>query len=250
MISTEQEKLHTILLGPKMKRFCILVLCSLLIPLSFYAHGGEDHKKKKKTHVESAEVFGDSVPQAVESIEHHHQGPEETGLVHADLSDFPSLHPLIVHFPIVLLLLAALSQLAGFFVYREALNWVTLFLLAGGFVGAWIAGTWVHPHTHGLSNTAAEVLELHEGWAAWTFWTSLTALLVKGTNQFILRQNLIAEFVIAVMLFVSAGFVSLTGHYGAQLVHIEGVGAQGDFLEEGSSDDDTVSSDGEDHDHH
>ncbi len=40
---------------------------------------------------------------------------EESAVVNASLSDFPNLHPLVVHVPIMLLLLAAGTQLATFF---------------------------------------------------------------------------------------------------------------------------------------
>ena len=54
--------------------------------------------------------------------------------------DFPNLHPLFVHFPIVLLLLAALAQFLVLFKpgYKE-LKWLVLFFAASGFTGALIA---------------------------------------------------------------------------------------------------------------
>jgi hypothetical protein len=45
------------------------------------------------------------------------------------------------------------------------------------------------------------------------------------------RYKRIASIAVAITLVVSAYSVSRAGHYGAQLVHIEGIGPQGKFLE-------------------
>ena len=70
------------------------------------------------------------------------------------IGDFPSLHPLVVHFPIVLLLLAAVFRLLQLFIMNRNLDWVILFCIGFGFIGAYIAGTFVHPDTKGLSEIA------------------------------------------------------------------------------------------------
>jgi len=205
-----------------------LVLSSTLA----FAHGGEEHKKEQQQ---------DTVVSGNEDVNHHetdvnvveqhisHQHPENTM---ASLSDFPSLHPLIVHFPIVLLLLAFLLQTTSLFVFNESLSWVTIIILALGLTGAIVAGKYVHPHTtNEISERAALVLAEHERFASFTIWFSGIALLFKIISQFFLKKKLVVEIIIALILLGAAISVGIAGHHGADLVHIEGIGPQGKFLE-------------------
>lgn len=155
----------------------------------------------------------------------------ESSIVDASMDDFSTLHPLIVHFPIVLLLLAFLTDIAAFFLWKKQLNWLSLLLLAGGFLGAYIASIFIHPHTTGLSEPAIAVLEKHELYASYTLWLSGIGLLLKGISLFLLKNKLWLEIIIVVLLSGAAFTVSKAGHYGATLTHIHGVGVQGNFME-------------------
>ncbi len=106
----------------------------------------------------------------------------ESSVVQASLSDFPNLHPLVVHVPIMLLIIAASTQLASLFLWNKPLNWITLLLLLGGVAGAVASSEWTHPHTHDLTPTAQQVLSLHDAYASWTLWLSGTALALKGVS--------------------------------------------------------------------
>gem|GEM_PF-5308898 len=53
--------------------------------------------------------------------------------------------------------------------------------------------------------------------------------LVRNT-RLLLRTNLVEAFVLLVAV-ATAIVVAITGHHGAKLTHIYGVGPQGDFLE-------------------
>ncbi|WP_114780607.1 DUF2231 domain-containing protein [Botryobacter ruber] len=150
----------------------------------------------------------------------------------ASFGSFPTLHPLVVHFPLVLLLLAAVAQLASFFVFGRELSWVTMVLLAGGFVGAVVAIYFVHPHTQQLPYRTQQVLEIHEKFASYTLWISGIAVVGKAVSHFFFNRKRVAEVVIALFVVAAATFVSLAGHYGSQLAYIEGVGAQGRYLEQ------------------
>ena len=147
------------------------------------------------------------------------------------ISDFPSKHPMIVHFPIVLLIVAFFTQLASFFVWKQELSVITLILLAGGAIGAYIASNIAHPHTTGLSEVASEVLILHEDFAAYSKWSSIGALFLKIISHFFLKRKFWGEVIVALVLSVSAYTVVQAGHYGAALTHLHGVGVEGKYLE-------------------
>src|SRR5258705_3361697 len=103
-----------------MKKILIVLLLIFVASLgSIYAH---EHHHNDSTKMSTA----DSLMQ-IEMSEH-----QQMEAVNA----FPNYHPLIVHFPIVLLLLAAVFQLLSFFYSPKQLNIVTLILLILGVVSA------------------------------------------------------------------------------------------------------------------
>ena len=156
---------------------------------------------------------------------------QESTVVNPSLSQLPNLHPLVVHVPIMLLIVAALTQVACFFVWKRQLDWMTFLLLAGGVVGAFLSGEVFHPHTVGLTPAAQQVIELHDTWADYTIWSSVLALILKGVSLFWLRGPRWAEIAVTLVLAFSAVAVSITGHYGGTLVYLHGVGVQGNFVE-------------------
>jgi uncharacterized membrane protein len=166
--------------------------------------------------------------------------------VKAALDDFPNLHPLVVHFPIVLLLLGAFLQLIQIFTLKRNLDWIILLTVGGGFIGAYIAGVYAHPHTQDLTEMAKKVLEQHDKFAEWTIYSSAVAATLKLISLFLLKKNRVFEIFVFLILAFSAYSVAEAGHYGSQLVYIEGVGPQGEYLETEKTD---GNSKGEGHSH-
>lgn len=214
-----------------MKTLISIFLLSVFA-LAAFAHGKEKHEKKNQDTVVVLEQTHqhEAAPENEIVVAHTHQ--HHTNKTTASFSDFASLHPLVVHFPIVLLLMAFVLQAASLLVFREQLSWVALITLAFGFAGAIVAGKYVHPHTtDAISEHAALVLAEHERFASLTIWLSGTALLFKIISHFFLKRKLWAEIIITIVLLGAAISVGIAGHHGAQLVHIKGIGAQGNFLE-------------------
>lgn len=188
------------------------------IALNISAHEG--HHDEKNDTVQKAVVVGDTSKVIISTT----VAPKPTG--------FSTLHPLVVHFPIVLLIVAALLQLIGIFYRKNNWDLVVLFLLIGGVLGAYLASNNFHAHTEGLPTEAARILELHEFYASLTLFSSIGAILLKIAGMFIFKsKKRVFEIVTALVLLFSATSVSIAGHWGAYLTHVEGVGSQGKYIE-------------------
>jgi uncharacterized membrane protein len=145
-------------------------------------------------------------------------------------SNFPNLHPLVVHFPIVLLVFAAFLQLLYF--WKKDLNTAIIILLLCGTAGAWLAAEVfdANPDFKVLTPEAKNIFRLHHQFADYTTWLSTAALALKLATLFISRRKIILEVLVALVLTASAVSVSISGHYGSYLVHIEGVGPKGNLM--------------------
>lgn len=205
--------------------FCVVALLSM--SQTVWAHEAEKHEKK-----EPREAEPDTTAQSSDILAaSEHSEPMHPPVVDATWKDFPSVHPLIVHFPIVLLLLAFFAQLAAIFIWKKELSFITLILLVAGFLGAYVAGNFFHPHTDELNELARQVLEKHERYADLTLWLSGIGSLLKIISHLFLNRKTWAEVAVVLLLMGSAWSVSMAGHYGATLVHLHGVGPQGAHLE-------------------
>lgn len=233
-----------------MKIYFLSLLFLFMCTTFAVAHGGKKHKKDSTEQADTTKQEHEEHVQG-DTVRHHDEGMEpDESKVTADLDDFPSLHPLIVHFAIVLIIVAAALQLLNVFLLKEEFAWIIAVILLIGFFAAWFAAKNLHPHTHGLTKHAEMVLEQHDKFADWTINTAMGGLAlqiiylfllkynkamttapVKGVDGFASKLSRITAVVIAMVLLSSAYCVSRAGHYGSQLVHIEGVGPQGKFLE-------------------
>lgn len=143
------------------------------------------------------------------------------------LADFPKLHPLVIHIPVMFIILALFSQLASFFVFKRELSWVTLVLIAGGFIGAVLASGIFHGGDLNLSQVGPitrATFKKHDQYATYTVWLSGIAALLKTISHFFLKLKTLGEAVTTVLLAAAVYAVVITGDMGARLVHIDGVG--------------------------
>ena len=149
----------------------------------------------------------------------------------APVTEFPTLHPLIVHFPIMLILMAAAFQIVSLTVFRREMGWTVIVLSAMGVVGAYLSSNVFHPHTQGLTENAQRLLEEHELYAQYSLWLAGAGFILKLTSEVLLKRQWWSEAAVTVVLLGAAIAVAVAGHHGAELVHKEGVGPRGDFLE-------------------
>lgn len=151
--------------------------------------------------------------------------------------DFPSLHPLIVHFPIVLIMLAAVLQVVV--VWKpdwKQIRWATFFIMGGAFLSALLASTVFHAEPSAEApKSATEIFEQHEKYAQLTLWMSGVTLLIKGIAIFLKINKRSYSVLVLIAAIVTAIFLSIAGHHGARLTHVAGVGPMGRYLMKGHS---------------
>ncbi|PAP78046.1 DUF2231 domain-containing protein [Rubrivirga marina] len=96
--------------------------------------------------------------------------------------EIPFLHPLAVHFPLVLILLGAGA--AGLYLVLGRAGWrqAGLILFVLGTVSAWVAQETGHALENAVEGDpiVEEVVERHEAGAEWTIWTSALAAVAFG----------------------------------------------------------------------
>lgn len=140
------------------------------------------------------------------------------------------LHPALVHFPIVLILLGALVALPAAFTPRWHLRWIAAALLALGAFGTVAASATGEEDGEAVERQPGveAVLEQHEEWAERTQGFSIAAgLCALAAAAATLRWPRVAQGVgiaSAVVALFAAFCVFETGHYGGQLVYRHGAG--------------------------
>jgi uncharacterized membrane protein len=131
--------------------------------------------------------------------------------MHIDWSSFfGRLHPVLVHFPIALVLVAAAVELVGLFRKRPAAPEVLEILLGFGALGAVAAaatGWWFA----GQQENADEVL------LRWHRWLGVGVAVLVVALWLSARLNILGRHRCWVLL-VAAGLVAVCGHLGGLLV--------------------------------
>lgn len=143
--------------------------------------------------------------------------------------DIPYLHPLAVHFPIVLLLLGAAAAAAYAVVGTSTWRWAALILVGLGAAGAVVAertGGALEDAVEG-EPIAAVVLPDHKSGAEWTVRVSVLATLVlagvsgwawRHPERFRPREPVGVRVLAAGLAVLAAGLVAWTAHLGGIMV--------------------------------
>lgn len=192
-------------------KISVALVSLFVLSLALHAHGPEDH-----AHAEEGAADSAGQDFAIESVA-------------PPLAAFPTLHPLVVHFPIVLLLLAAIIYPIALFLRNRTLLYTSIAVAAAGLAGGVLAAYFVHPHTTGLTPEARGALANHDRFAYATIYAAAAAVSLQLFGLILRRRWL--EFVAAGTLVASAVLVLVAGHFGAELTHLHGVGPRGEFLE-------------------
>ena len=140
------------------------------------------------------------------------------------------LHPAIVHFPIVLILLGTALALVAVILRRWHLPWAAAVLLAAGALGAFAAtrtGSQQAEMVGEISERAEAVLDQHEEWGEMTRNLAIAAAILALASASLIRFSRTARGlgIVTAMVAVAAAYaVAQTGHYGGQLVYKHGIG--------------------------
>lgn len=129
-------------------------------------------------------------------------------------------HPMLVHFPIALVVVGFLADLIWVFYKKEVcLSKTGFYLLIIGTlaaIAAWLTGTLF---TAEMSGTAGDVKETHELFA----WLTLGSLILASILRIYLaiknKENSNLKWVALAFYGLAAIFVSITGFYGGTLVY-------------------------------
>lgn len=140
------------------------------------------------------------------------------------------LHPVIVHFPIVLILIGTAVAAAAVFIRRWHLPWLAAGMLAAGALGS-IAATWTGENEGEMAGKlppqADQILEQHEEWGErarnFALVAALLAVAAASTARF--PKAAFSLGIVAALVAVTASYAVVEcGHYGGQLVYKHGVG--------------------------
>ncbi len=140
------------------------------------------------------------------------------------------LHPAIVHFPIVLLLLGAPLAIIAIFLRKWHLPWFVALVLMAGALGA-VAAAWTGGQDEEvlgeLTANADTILEQHEEWGERTrnvaVLAAALALLAAAFTK-IPTASISIGVLVAVASLAAAVCVAQAGHYGGLLVYKHGAG--------------------------
>lgn len=218
----------------KSARLCFGIIAAaavLVFAFSFsFAHGNHN-KSESNANANAASAVEQSKAEPAPTPSQAAASADKVSANHR-IEEFATLHPLVVHFPIVLLIFAAIFQLTSFFIFKDEFGIAALVLAITGTLGAYLASNVFHPHTSGLSPSAEYLLARHEFYADLTFWFGLAAIAAKLISLRLTKYRTFTQWLATVLLFAAATAVAVAGHHGAELVHKEGVGPQGRFLEQ------------------
>lgn len=134
--------------------------------------------------------------------------------------DTSHLHPMLVHFPIALVVFGFLADLTSLLFRKEAcLSKMGFYLLILGTLSAlvaWLTGTLF---TAEMSGSAGDVKDTHELFA----WLTLGTLVVTSVIRVLLlyrkTESTQLQWTAFILYALAMIFVSITGYYGGTLVY-------------------------------
>ncbi len=154
--------------------------------------------------------------------------------------DTTHIHPMIIHFPIALLIIGFMFDLFGVLVKKEFFSKTGFYLLILGTLGvvaAYISGN-IAGEGIAEAGSLKQAIETHEDAAALTLWLMVITSVVR--IGLVMLKKFKGAFQLIYLILFLAGVLSIarTGFYGGELVFKHAAGIQfnlGAGLDSGSS---------------
>jgi len=163
--------------------------------------------------------------------------------------DTSHLHPMIVHFPIALLIVGFLAEVVGLVLKKEFFTTAAFYLLVLGTLGvvaAFISGDIAGD---GVSETGQlkNALETHEHAAQLTLWLMVGTAIVRIALVWMKKFNGVLRYAAFILFLAGVLSVARTGYYGGELVYKHAAGVQFNFgLDQNTNDANTTAADDDD----
>ncbi|MDP3683956.1 MAG: DUF2231 domain-containing protein [Ignavibacteria bacterium] len=142
--------------------------------------------------------------------------------------DTSHLHPMIVHFPIALLIVGFLSEVAGLILKKEFFTKAAFYLLILGTLGVIAAYITGDIAGDGVSETGQlkNALKTHEHSAQLTLWLMAGAAVVRITLVWMKKFNGVFKYAALALFLAGVLSIARTGYYGGELVYKHAAGVQ------------------------
>ncbi len=157
--------------------------------------------------------------------------------------DTSHLHPMIIHFPIALLLVGFLAEVVGFILKKEFFTKAAFYLLILGTLGVVAAYITGDIAGDGVSETGQlkNALETHEHAAQLTLWLMVGAAIIRIALVWMKKFDGVFKYVALVLFLAGTLSVVRTGYYGGELVYKHAAGVQFNFgLDQNTNNSDTT----------
>ncbi len=131
------------------------------------------------------------------------------------------LHPMMIHFPIVLIIVGFFAEIASLFFNKKepCLSVTGFYLLILGALAAltaWLTGNFF---TSEMSGSAGEIKEVHELFATLTLVTVIITAVFGIVIKIIKKEKTILKWILFGLYCLATVFVTITGFYGGTLVY-------------------------------
>ncbi len=147
------------------------------------------------------------------------------------MPDLTHIHPMLVHFPIALLMVGFLSETIGLITKKEFFSTAGFYLLLLGATG--VGASYLSGQNAGAGITEVGALKLaletHEGAAELTLWLAIVAAVVRIAIVLFKKYSGLYRVAAYVLFFCAVLSVARTGFYGGELVYKHAAGVQLDF---------------------
>jgi uncharacterized membrane protein len=129
------------------------------------------------------------------------------------------LHPMIVHFPIALIIVGFVADFAGLFFRKErCLTTMGFYLMILGTLAAIVAVATGYFFTGEMEGEPGIVRDTHEMWAFTTLVTVIVSLIFRIWIVIRKKEESPLKFISLGLYFLAFAFVSITGYIGGDLV--------------------------------